>query len=61
MRIDHAGIPVPADTPPPRDLLRMCPGCGAPTWPDISPSGEIRARHCIPCQIAIDRQNGHDL
>jgi hypothetical protein len=62
MRIDSAGMPVPDDQPPPPpDLLRRCPGCATPTWPDVSPDGTVRARRCISCQLAVDREAGLDL
>jgi hypothetical protein len=61
VRIDSAGLPVYDDEPPPRDLLRTCPGCGVATWPHVSPDGQVRARHCIACQLKIDREDGYDL
>jgi hypothetical protein len=61
MRIDSAGMPVSDDPPPPPELLRTCPGCGVATWPDVAPNGTVRARHCITCQLKIDRERGLDL
>jgi hypothetical protein len=63
MRIDSAGMPIP-DPPDHYNRehdVRRCPSCGVSTWPDIDPSGQVRARHCIACQIRIDIGEGHML